>query len=159
MSLPPGMHRPAVRSAHVCAVVRKPGRAVCQRLERPRAPVDQTLVSRKRVRGGVTTSFESLRVDASAVGGFCCGAVSTRSCCDLDANGCDADQEPSRLFYVLHSFAWTLNVAYWYGRSQHFDVPFRLADLVIPSDQKLGIGPTRVGYRSGPTGGEIDFQA
>jgi len=159
VSLPLGMHRPAVRSAHVCAVVRESVWAVCQRLERPRALVDQALVSRKRVRGGVTTSFESLRADASAVGGFCCGAVSTRSCCDLDATGCNADQEPSRLFYVLHSFAWTLNVAYWYGRSQHFDVPFRLVDLVIPSDQKLGIGPTRAEYWSGPTSGEIDYQA
>jgi len=72
--------------------------------------------------------------------------------------GCDADQEPSRLFYALRSFAWMLNVAYCYGKSQHWEVPFRLVDLVIPSDLELGIGPTRAGYRSGPTSGEMDYQ-
>ena len=71
---------------------------------------------------------------------------------------CDADQGPSRLFYALRSFAWTLNAAYWYGKSQHWEEPFRLVDLVIPSDQKLGIGPKRAGYRSGPTSGESDYQ-
>ena len=76
-----------------------------------------------------------------------------------DATECDADHDPSRLFYAFRSFAWALSVAYWYGKSQHFEVPFRLVDLVIPSDQKLGIGPKRAGYRSGPTGGEIEFQA
>jgi hypothetical protein len=34
----------------------------------------------------------------------------------------------------------------------------RLVDLVVPLDQKLGIGPTRDGHRSGPTSGEIDYQ-
>ena len=76
----------------------------------------------------------------------------------LTRTECDADQELPRLFYALRSFAWTLSVAYWYGKAQHFEVPFRLRDLVIPSDQKLGvIGPTRAGYRSGPTSGEIDY--
>ena len=92
VQLPSGMHRTAVRPTHVCAVVRESVWAVSERLERPRALVDQALVSRKRVRGGVTTSFESLRVDASAVGGFCCGVVSKRrSCRDPDATRCDAD--------------------------------------------------------------------
>jgi hypothetical protein len=158
LAFPPRRHRPAVRSAHVCAVVREPGGPVCQRLERPRALVDQTLVSRKRMRGRGTRGFESLRVDASAVGGFCRGDVSTRLCCGRDAAGLHADQELSRLFYALRSITWMMNVAYWYGKSQYWEVPLRLVDLVIPSDQKLGIGPTRAGYRSGPTSGEIHFQ-
>jgi hypothetical protein len=66
-------------------------------------------------------------------------------------------KSPSRLFYALRSFAWTLNIAYWYGKSQYFEAPFRLVDLVIPSDRDLGIGPARAGYRSGPTSGEIDY--
>jgi hypothetical protein len=158
VAFPPRRYRPAVRSAYVCAVVCKPGRTVCQRLERPRALVDQTLVSRERVRGRGTRGFQSLRVDASAVGGFCCGDVSTRLCCGRDAAGFHADQELFRLFYALRSFAWTLDVAYWYGKSQYWEVPLRLVDLVVPSDQKLGIGPTRDGHRSGPTSGEIDYQ-
>jgi hypothetical protein len=130
----PWMYRTAVRSAHVCAVVGKLGRTVCQRHERPRSLINQIVVSRDSVRGSITSGVERLRVNASSVDRVCFGDVSL--CCDRLREESGADDNVSRLFYALRSFSWTLYVAYCYGYCQREDVRLRLADIVLPSDQE-----------------------
>jgi hypothetical protein len=90
--------------------------------------------------GSVTAGFECLRVDAGTAGSLRYGVVSTTCvCCGSDTEMYDANSEPLRLFYAVRAFAWALHIAYCYGRFEYSETPFRLLDLVIPSDQELGV--------------------
>lgn len=91
VQIPTRMHRTVVRCSSRRPLVCGFERPVCWRPERPRSPVNETLVSSERMRCGETSGGECMRFDASAVGmvRFCVvSAMPVRQYCLCSAIKC-----------------------------------------------------------------------